>query len=211
MMQIVWFCAMFGMLPKRRSRCDISKEIPWGRPASGIVAQWVPCETMVPLAGRPQWIFFEGDCTTFFACFPFASNPQIYGTGVYNAAVLAVSSACSHMRHSTSPCSGQSSSPWCLIFKATRHLLRQHLHFLRPNPDLSTPKARAATTEVNQCMWEVFLMLWGTDLRQFVAAFVCLEEGYWAERMVASYSLSYSVDERVHSYSKDSHAEKVFS
>jgi hypothetical protein len=30
----------------------------------------------------------------------------------------------------------------------------------------------------NQCTWEVFLMLWGTDSRQFVAAFICLEEGY---------------------------------
>jgi hypothetical protein len=102
---------------------------------------------------------------THFACFTLAFNPQIYGTGVYNAAVLAVSSACSHMFHSTSPCLGKSSAPWRQIFIAARHRLRQILHFLRPDPDLSTPKARAVTTDEIKCTWKVFFLCFGEPTR----------------------------------------------
>jgi hypothetical protein len=211
MMRIIWIYAMFEVLPKRGPRCASSKfPLKLNRRRRFSISLSMPLEQN--LRGRLSLrdVYCWHLCT-HFACLTLAFNPQIYGTGVYNAAVLAVSSACSHMFHSTSPCLGKSSAPWRQIFIAARHRLRQILHFLRPDPDLSTPKARAVTTEVIKCTWKVFFYVLGNRLASIYCSIHLFRGFYRAERMVASYSLSYSVDERVHSYSKDSYAKKVFS
>ena len=132
--------------------------------------------------------------------------PQIYGTGVCNAAVLAVSPACSHFFNYLFRGLGQSSAPWRQVFIAARHRLRQHSALSAARSCFVDAQSEGGHDRGNWTnVWDV-LMLWGTDSRQFVAAFISLEEGYWAERKVASCSLSYSVGECIYSQSKQSHS-----